>query len=146
VNACGLDLSGQLLAEAQRLDASLTFVQGDMLALPLADQALAGIATFYSIIHLRRDRLPDALREFSRVLKPGGWLLLAFHSGEGDLHLDEWFGKPASLDATFFLSSEVRECLMQAGFIAPQVREREPYSFEYASRRVYITTCTRPVS
>ena len=139
IPTCGLDLSGSLLAEAKRLNPDISFVQGNMLALPLANESLGGIVAFYSIIHLRRSRLPDALREFQRVLKPGGKLLLAFHGGEGDLHNDRFLGKPASFDATFFSGSEVEAVLLQIGFTTVQIQERDPYEFEYASRRVYVS-------
>ncbi len=144
IAACGLDLSGGLLAQAHQRNPNIPFAQGDMLALPFMDNSLVGIVAFYSIIHLHRDRLPDALGEFRRVLKPGGTLLLAFHGGEGDLHADMFLGKPASFDATFFSGPEVRERLMQAGFVVPQVRERDPYPFEYASRRIYVTAFKPP--
>lgn len=139
VNTCGLDLSGGLLAQARQLNPDIPCAQGDMLALPIANDALAGIAAFYSIIHLHRTQLPAALHEFQRVMQPGGTLLLAFHEGEGDLHADQFLGKPVSVDATFFTGSEVQAALLHAGFISPQVQVRDPYPFEYTSRRVYVT-------
>lgn len=139
VAACGLDLSGGLLAEARRLNPDIAFIQGNMLALPAANESLGGIVAFYSIIHLRRNQLAGALREFCRVLQPGGQLLLAFHGGEGDLHTDQFLGKPASFDATFFSGSEVEAGLLLADFTAVQIQERDPYAFEYASRRVYVS-------
>lgn len=134
----GLDLSGELLVHARRLNPDMPFTQGDMLSLPFWGQSLAGIAAFYSIIHLHRSRISDALREFYRVLIPGGWLLLAFHGGEGEIHNDEWFGKPVSLDATFFVPDEVRAYTQDAGFSSPRIQTRDPYPFEYPSQRVYL--------
>lgn len=137
VSVCGLDLSGELLAQARRLNPDIPLAQGDMLALPLADHALAGIVAFYSIIHLHRKRVPDALRELYRVLAPGGWLLLAFHGGEGETRADQWFGKPVSLEATFFTGDEMRGYLARAGFASPQIQTRDTYPFESAGQRVY---------
>jgi SAM-dependent methyltransferase len=139
VTAWGLDLSGSLLAHAIRLNPDMPFVQANMLALPIEDNSLAGIVAFYSIIHLHRLGLPDALREFHRALQPDGRLLLAFHGGEGDLHTDQFLGKPVSVDATFFKGSEVEAALLHIGFTAVLVQERDPYEFEYASRRVYVS-------
>ena len=50
---------------------------GDARAMPLADAAYDGVISHYAIDHLRRDEIPVALSEVSRILKPGGEFLLA---------------------------------------------------------------------
>ena len=136
--AFGVDLSFNMVRGALKLNAGLPFVQGDMLALPFADNALAGIAPFYSIIHLPRERVNDALNEMYRVLQPDGLLFLAFHGGEGDIHLDEWFEQSVYVDTSFFAPNEIRAKVANSGFEIEQVEERPPYEFEYPSVRVYI--------
>ena len=81
VGTLGVDLSPRMVAEAQRLNPEIHFHQGDMLALPDADDSFGGIAAFYCIIHIPRAQVVDALREMKRVLKPGGVLLITFHIG-----------------------------------------------------------------
>ena len=78
----GIDLSPAMVATARRLNPGMTFETGDMLKLPFADQWLAGIAAFYSLIHIERELLPRALMELYRVLAPEGRLLVTFHAGE----------------------------------------------------------------
>lgn len=134
---CGVDLSGRLLAEGRRLNPAMSFTQGDMLALPLANESLVGIIAFYSIIHLHRERLPQALAEMQRVLTAGGWLLMAFHDGEGETRADEWFGKPVALSASFFQPNEIQAALEAAGLAVSRVQVRDPYEFE-STRQVYI--------
>jgi hypothetical protein len=74
-----------------------------------------------------------------RVLRPGGWLLLAFHLGTDSVHLDEWWGHPVSLDTIFFKTEEILRFLKQAGFGEGEAVERDPYpAIEYQSRRGYI--------
>src|SRR5215831_3257168 len=51
VSALGVDLSHGMLKEAQKLNPEISFVEGNMLALPIASNQLAGVAAFYSIIH-----------------------------------------------------------------------------------------------
>lgn len=138
--AVGLDLSFGNLQQARRLNPQLEFIQGDMLALPFAGGSLGGIAAFYSIIHLDRDEIPRALREMRRVLRPGGWLLLAFHLGTDTLHEDELWGYPVDFDATLFTVPEVVERVTDAGLLTKQAVERDPYApeVEYQSRRGYI--------
>ena len=140
VNALGVDLSAGMLAQAQRLNADLRFVQSSMLALGFGSGTLSGVAVFYSIIHIPRAQVIDALREAHRVLQPGGLLLMAFHLGCGDSHHEELFGRPVSLDVALFTTEEMTSYLKTAGFAIEQTRERDPYApeVEYQSRRGYI--------
>ena len=139
VNVRGLDLSANLVREARQRHPGLTFETGDMLALPLADASLAGVVAFYAIVHLSPAGLRRALDEMHRVLRPGGRLLLAFHVGEGSIHVDEFLGRSVSLDFVLFTLHGVTDELVRAGFVAVEVIERDPYpEVEYASRRAYV--------
>jgi SAM-dependent methyltransferase len=139
-DAFGLDFSAGMLAQARRLNPDLHFVQGSMLALGLAADTLAGIAAFYSIIHIPRRQVVTALAEMRRALKPGGHLLLTFHLGSEDSHHEEMLGQAVSLDMTLFTSGEMSGYLREAGFRIDEVLERDPYApeVEYQSRRGYI--------
>lgn len=138
MEASGLDLSDEMVTYARRLNPGMTFIQGNMLALPTADATLAGITAFYSIIHLTRTEVPTALREFHRALRPGGQLLLAFHGGTGEVQRDEWFGQQVEVTATFFEGDEMAGYARDAGFAIALEDERPPYDLEYQSRRVYM--------
>src|SRR5919109_5051008 len=89
VPTLGVDLSANMVAEAQRLNPEIHFHQGNMLSLPDSDNSWGGIAAFYCIIHIPREQIVEVLREMKRVLKPGGVLLLTFHVGDEIKHLDE---------------------------------------------------------
>ncbi len=136
----GVDLSDGMLEQARRLNPDLAFQQGDMRALTaVPDGAWAGVAAFYSVIHIPRAQLVSALSELRRVLQPGGLLLLAFHLGEGELHLDTWWERPVNAEFVYFQSAEMRQALEAAGFVIVQAQEREPYAVvEHQSRRAYI--------
>jgi ubiquinone/menaquinone biosynthesis C-methylase UbiE len=138
VNICGLDLSAEMVKSAARLNPDISFVSGNMLALEAPDNSYAGIVSFYAIIHLKRDDVTKALREMNRVLQPGGNLLISFHDGEGELHRDEWYGKPVSIDVTLLNSEELADYLEAAGFEVDLIVERPPYEFEYPTRRIYV--------
>src|SRR3989304_826349 len=115
-----------MIAEAQRLNPEIPFHQGNMLALPDADNSWGGIAAFYCIIHISRKHIVDVLREMKRVLKPGGVLLAAFHIGTEIKHLDEWWDKPVNLDFTFYEPDEMESWLKDAGFELVETLVREP--------------------
>ncbi len=138
VQTLGVDLSPQMVAEATRLNPEIHFHQGNMLALPDADNSWGGIAAFYCIIHIPRGQVVDALREMKRVLKPDGVLLLTFHIGTEITHLDEWYEKPVNLDFAFYQPVEMENWLKEAGFELEETLVREPNpEVEYPSERAY---------
>lgn len=139
VEVRGMDLSPAGVAEAGRRHPDIVFETGDMLALPLADQAAAGIVAFYSIVHFSPAQLRTALGEMHRAMRPGAPLLLAFHVGEQVVHVDEMFGRRASVDFRFHPVEDVEDALRGAGFGAVETIVRDPYpQVEHPSRRAYV--------
>jgi SAM-dependent methyltransferase len=140
VRVVGIDLSPRMLACARRLNPAMEFQQADMAALPVPDQAWEGIVAFYSLIHIPREDVTATLREFRRVLRPGGRLLLAFHIGTEVVHLDELWGHPVAVDYVFFRLEEIEQNLVSAGFEIEVSTERGPYApeIEHQSRRGYV--------
>lgn len=139
VEVMGLDAAAGMITLARQLNPAIPFVQGNMLALDVPDSAWAGIAAFYSLIHIHRADMPQVLAELKRVLQPGGVMLLSFHIGDEMIHLDEWWEKPVNLDFYFFQPAEMADFLTQAGFALEETIEREPYpDIEHQSRRCYI--------
>ena len=135
----GIDLSLGMVAEAARLSPDIPFYQGNMLTLDVPDGSWAGIAAFYSLIHIPRPQIVSALRELGRVLQPGGVLLLSFHIGSETVHTAEWWGQAVSLDFNFYQPGEMEDWLAQAGFGRVETLLREPYpEVEHQSRRAYL--------
>ena len=138
-DAFGIDVAPGMVEVARQLNPDIEFRQGDMLALDLPGGSLGGIAAFYSIIHVPREKIAAALQELKRVLRPGGLLLVAFHIGEETVHLDEWWGEPVCLDFHFFTREEMERYLRSAGFLIEESLERPPYpEVEHQSRRAYL--------
>jgi SAM-dependent methyltransferase len=139
VEVCGVDLSPAMVERARGLTPGVEFRQGNMLALDVPAEAWAGIAAFYSLIHIPRGDLATALSELRRVLRPGGLLLVSFHIGDETIHLDEWWGQQVCVDFFLFQSAEMAGSLTSAGFEIEEIIEREPYpDVEHQSRRSYI--------
>jgi SAM-dependent methyltransferase len=135
----GLDLSPGMLEQARKLNPDIPFREGNMLSLDIPDGSLAGIAAFYAIVNIPKQSLPLVFREFQRVLRPGGLLLLAFHAGDEIIREEELWGQKISMDFLFFQPSEIKLGLEAAGLAVEEVIEREPYpDVEYPSRRAYI--------
>lgn len=140
LDTVGVDLSPGMLEQARTLNPDIPFYVGDMTGLDVPDSTWAGIAAFYSIIHVPRAEVAAVLRELHRVLQPGGLLLLAFHLGDTELHQAELWEQQVDLDFWFFSAVEMLGYLEQAGFVVEQVIERDPYppDIEYQSRRAYM--------
>ena len=135
----GIDFASAMINEARRHHPGIPFNVADMMHLPHRDGEVAAVAAFYAIVNLAPDQVIVALREFHRVLGPGGLLLISFHIGTGTRHLDEFLGKPAPIDFTFFEREFVEARLVEAGFRVEARLEREPIEgVEYPSRRAYL--------
>lgn len=80
----GVDLSPAMIGIAREAHPDLRFELGSMDALPLPDDELAGIVSWYSVIHAPPRDVPSYFAEFRRVLAPGGHLLLGFFESEGE--------------------------------------------------------------
>jgi ubiquinone/menaquinone biosynthesis C-methylase UbiE len=140
----GLDLSSAMIEIARKKAPGLTFEVGSMMDLPVADAGWAGIVSLYSIIHLTTEDRASAWREFARAVRPGGWLMVAFHIDSPEFqsgavnHLTSWFGQTVELDGYFLDPDEVADELSAAGFTVKARLERQPGTVgEYPSRRCY---------
>lgn len=84
LDVLGVDLSPAMIEIARLTYPGLRFEAASMHALPLADVSLAGIVSWYSVIHAAPGDLPAYFAEFARVLQPGGHLLAAFFEAAGE--------------------------------------------------------------
>ncbi|MBA3500152.1 MAG: class I SAM-dependent methyltransferase [Myxococcota bacterium] len=135
----GVDLSPAMIEEAKASHPGIPFRVGDMFALPYEPGSIGGIAAFYAIVHLRSDELVAPLRDFARVLVPGGLVALSFHVGVDIVHVDELFGAPTSLDFVLHRPEDVTAALADAGFALEARLDRAPYpGVEYPSQRTYL--------
>jgi SAM-dependent methyltransferase len=131
----GLDRSAQMARLAKhRLNGALV---ADMRSLPLASERLGGLVAFYSLIHLQRHELATALREFHRVLQPGGRVLFSAHEGQGELEHDEFLDEPVPIVATLFELDELVDATEAAGLRVTLAERRIPYPSE-STARLYV--------
>ncbi len=116
-NAMGVDLSPGMVECARGLHPEIDFQLGNMLDLDSPDESWAAVVALYSLIHLERDEVGQAMAEFHRVLLPGGRLLVGIHRGEDDLSVDEWFEKPVEFWCNLFEPEEIAAPARSAGFL-----------------------------
>jgi len=135
----GLDLSPAMLEQARNLNPEIRFREGDMLALDLPQDNLAGIAAFYAIVNIPARHHGTVFKEMARVLKPDGLLLLAFHVGSEVIAERELWGHKISMEFFLLQPDTVQRELEAAGFAIEEIIERDPYpEVEYPSHRAYI--------
>ena len=77
LRAFGVDASPAMIGLAREANPDLRFEVGSMAALDIADGALGGVLSRYSIIHTPPQDLPSVVAEIARVLAPGGQLLIS---------------------------------------------------------------------
>jgi hypothetical protein len=84
------------------------------------------------VIHIPDELLPDVFAEFHRVLRPGGWVLVAFQVGEQPREFKQMFGEQVSLTFYRRQPDEVALLLDEAGLnpYAGLVREPNDDGFE----------------
>lgn len=63
---------------ARRAHPGISFEVGEMGALDVADSRLAEVVAWYSLMHVPAHQRAQVISEFYRVLRPGGYALLAF--------------------------------------------------------------------
>lgn len=116
-DAFGIDLSPEMVAVARRDHPDLRFEVGTMTDLDLADDSLAGVLAFWSVIHVPDPLVPQVFAEFHRVLRPGGPVLVGFHVGEGTCTTTEGYsGRAIRVDSHRRQPAQVSQWLRDAGF------------------------------
>lgn len=136
----GLDLSPNMVGHARSLCPEVRFREGNMLALELPDESLAGISAMYAIVNIPKESLPQVFREMWRVLRPGGVLLLAFHIGDDEkVDVAELWGEKVTMSFFKRDPGQIRTMLEQAGLVIEETIERGPYpEIEFQSRRACV--------
>jgi len=88
----GLDISrrGLELATSELSDARL--LQADMAALPVSADRFNAITAYHAVFHVPRTEHAEVYREFARVLRPGGVVLMTVPGGRFETVRRGWMG------------------------------------------------------
>jgi SAM-dependent methyltransferase len=110
-----VDLSQRQLDAAREQVPGATLLRGDFLELELPAASFEGVAAFYSLNHVPRERLGELLERIAGWLVPGGVLVAVLGAGNSPDWVGEW------IDGTtmFFSSWDAetnRRLLARAGF------------------------------
>ena len=110
-----VDISQAQLRLARQHVPSAALVCADIGAPGFQDASFDAICSYYAVIHVPRDEHPALLRNFHRLLKPHGYLLLTMGCGDsaGAVEAD-WFG--ATMYWSHYDSATNLRLLDQCGF------------------------------
>lgn len=115
----GIDLSPGMVAIARkRLGAAAAVYEGDMARLPaeIPERGCVAAINFFSLHHVGRSDLGRCLREWYRVLTPGGQLILATWEGEGPID----YGRQSDIITERYRETELVAAAQVAGFAIDQ--------------------------
>ncbi|MEU8068592.1 class I SAM-dependent methyltransferase [Micromonospora sp. NPDC049151] len=126
----GVDLSPGMLAVARRAYPDLRFELDSLTELTAPDGSLAGLVSWYSVIHLPPELLPEVFAGFHRVLAPGGHLLLAVKAGDRLDRREQTYGHRVPLDVHWLSPQRLTVQLTAAGFTVAATMVREPVGAE----------------
>ncbi|MDA3624813.1 class I SAM-dependent methyltransferase [Saccharopolyspora oryzae] len=131
----GVDLSPVMIDLAREAHPDLRFEVGSMDGLDIADGALRGILSWFSVIHAPPQEIPTYFSEFQRVLEPGGHLLLGFFESEDGLV--EAFDHKVTT-AYRWPIDDLAELARKAGFVEVGRMLREPHEDERPVRHGHL--------
>ena len=140
-DASGVDLSPGMVEEARRRFPDGDYRVGDLRQLirPTSAPGWSAVLAWYSLIHLAGSELPDALAALTRPLVPGGWLVVALHTGSEVRHLEEWFEAEVDLDFVLHEPHDVVALVEAAGLVDVEWYHRGPISTRgETTRRLYV--------
>lgn len=80
-SAHGMDLVPAFIERARTAYPGISFRVGNLNAIYLESRTVAGVLAWYSLIHHKPDALRVPLLELSRILSPGGELVIGFFVG-----------------------------------------------------------------
>ena len=112
----GIDMSTKMLEIAKERFPDISFKEMDMRALQFGDGSFDGLLAAYSIIHIPTEEIPEVLKEFSRVLKPDGHLMIIAQEGIADQIVDEPLMEGEKIFVNFFSLDSLSGFVKDSGF------------------------------
>ena len=115
-DAVGSDLAERLLEMARKENPDITFVLADMRDLPFDDHSFDAVWANAVLHHVNKAEMVGVLREFWRIVAPGGVVYIHTKAGEGVLQSHE--AKFGGMEREFELvtTDELDDMLTKVGY------------------------------
>lgn len=133
----GIDFSQEMLRIAKQKypNGNVSFIKADITKIPLPSESIDRVICFCTFPHIDNKEL--ALREFSRILKPSGILIICNLMGSKDLNeLHRKIGGAVANDASPDVG-EMKRLFLESNFIPIELQDLETLYFTMASKSHY---------
>lgn len=122
--AVGIDISSNMLLEGKKRFPSVETYNMDMSSMDFKDNTFDGLLSNCSLVHVPFENVFKTLREFNRVIKPGGNLLLIVLEGNNEGLIKEPYRDNVFVYTKFFNEIEVINLLNDNGFRVENIKRR----------------------
>jgi ubiquinone/menaquinone biosynthesis C-methylase UbiE len=133
----GVDISDECIELARKYNPKMKFRRQDISQLQFENNRFDGIISYYSIIDTPKKFVYKIFKEFRRVLKSNGYLLVVVKAGTQEGYIDDLLGIETKLYFALFTKEEISQYFKQAGFILEFIEQRDPYDFEISNERIF---------
>lgn len=137
LHVIGIDISDKCVELARRFNPGMTFAREDIGHTSFHDGTFDGILSYYSILDTPRSWVQRIFGEFSRILKPNGYVLVAAKSGTTEGYAHDLLGIPTEIYVSMFTKEEIIGYFEQSGFVLESVETRNPYDCEIQNERIF---------
>jgi len=112
----GIDFSDGMLKIAGKKVLEAEFQKMDMRKLVYPENTFDALLVSYSLIHIPSNQIPDTVKGFYKVLKPGGYLEVIAQKGKANQIVDEPFMPSEKMFFNFFNHDKLVKFFKNAGF------------------------------
>lgn len=133
----GIDISDRCIELVSILNPDMHFVREDIAKMSFENESFDAVVSYYSIIHTPKNLVHLLLREFYRVLKHQGYLLVVVKAGSDESIQNELIGIETEIVLSLYSEEEIREYLIRNGFDIFFIEKRDPYDFEIKEERIF---------
>jgi len=112
----GIDISEPFLKVAKKKVPKAKFIKMNLLKLKFPKDYFDAIWAHAVLLHIKRKDIPKVLKNFYRILKPGGILHITVKKGRGVTSQKEEFAADKRRMFVYFTKKEMEDFVKKAGF------------------------------